>query len=141
MSRMLINHDCAVQRTRRRFVGDVESPTVGSDAEGTTMQNERRRATRKSTDILVNKFIDGMPHMARLVEISPTGCLLERMLEPELGRDLYPLELALPASLGGTRLWLWARPVWSENDRMAYRFVGLDPVDRATLARLANATA
>jgi hypothetical protein len=105
------------------------------------MQNERRRAVRRAADILVNKFIDGMPHMARLVEISPTGCLLERMLEPELGRDLYPLEVALPATLGGTRLWLWARPVWSDAKRAAFRFVGLDPVDRATLARLADSMA
>ncbi len=105
------------------------------------MQTERRRAARKRADILVNKFIDGMPHMARLVEISPTGCLLERMLEPELGRELYPLEVALPASLGGTRLWLWARPVWSDTERTAFRFVGLDPVDRATLVRLADAMA
>lgn len=102
------------------------------------MQIERRRATRKRTDILVNKFIDGLPHMTRLVEISPTGCMLERMLEPAIGRDLYPLEVSLPASLGGTRLWLWARPVWSDDGRSAFRFVGLDPVDRATLARLAE---
>lgn len=103
------------------------------------MEHDRRRAPRKRTDMFVNKFIDGLPYVARLVEISPLGCLLERLLEPDVQRDLYPLELALPASLGGTRLWLWARPVWSDGRRTAMRFVGLDPVDCATLARLANA--
>jgi hypothetical protein len=29
--------------------------------------------------------------------------------------------------------------VWSDEKRAAFRFVGLDPVDRATLARLADA--
>lgn len=103
------------------------------------MTDERRRSPRKRTDILVNKFIDGFPHVARLVELSPHGCLLERVLEPAQTRDLYPLELALPPSLGGTRVWVWARPVWSRDDRTALRFVGLDPIDRATLERLASA--
>jgi hypothetical protein len=103
------------------------------------MYEDRRRAPRKRADILVNKFIDGLPHVARLVEISALGCLLERIHEPEVRRDLYPLELALPADLGGTRLWLWARPVWSDAKRVALRFVGLDPVDRATLDRFAAA--
>jgi hypothetical protein len=103
------------------------------------MDADRRRADRKRTDILVNKFIDGMPHLARLVDISPFGCLLERVLEPSAECDLYPLEVALPGSLGGTRMWLWARAVWSDEQRTAFRFVGLDPMDRATLARLADA--
>jgi hypothetical protein len=105
------------------------------------MQSDRRRAPRKRADILVNKFIDGWPHLARLVELSAGGCLLERVLEPDATRDVYPLELALPASLGGARLWLWARPVRSEHGRTAFRFVGLDPTDRATLGRLAASLA
>lgn len=102
------------------------------------MEGERRRATRKRAEIFVNKFIDGWPHVARLVEISPLGCLLERVLEPDQSRELYPIELALPASMGGTRLWLWAKPVWASAGKTAMRFVGLDPVDRATLARFAD---
>jgi hypothetical protein len=105
------------------------------------MHHDRRRAARARTDLLVNKFIDGLPHVARLVEISARGCLLERVHEPEVPRELYPLELALPTALGGTRLWLWARPVWSHAGRTALRFVGLDPVDRATLERFATALA
>ena len=104
------------------------------------MRPERRRAPRLRADILVNKFIDGWPHLTRLVEISAVGAVLEKLLEPEIERDLYPLELSLPAALGGTRLWLWAKPVWSEAGRTAVRFVGLDPVDRATLNRLAAAS-
>ena len=102
------------------------------------MNTDRRRDPRTAADILVNKFIDGMPHMARLVELSASGCVLERMLEPATDRALYPLEVALPASLGATRLWLWARPVWSKNDRTAFRFVGLDRIDSATLERLST---
>lgn len=101
--------------------------------------SDRRRALRKRTELLVNKFIDGLPHAARLIEVNAYGCLLERVLEPAVERDLYPLELALPPSAGGTRMWLWARPVWSDAKRCALRFVGLDPVDRATLARFADA--
>ncbi len=102
---------------------------------------DRRKALRRGTDILINKFIDGLPHVARLVEISPLGCVVERILEPEVKRDLYPLELSLPRHLGGGRMWLWARPVWTEASRTALRFVGLDPLDRATLARYATALA
>jgi hypothetical protein len=101
------------------------------------MERDRRRAVRRRTDLFVNKFIDGLPHVARLVEINPFGCLLERVLEPEVQRDLYPLELSLPAQFGRARMWLWARPVWSEHGRTACKFVGLDPLDRATLARFA----
>ena len=100
---------------------------------------DRRKAIRRGTDLLINKFIDGLPHLARLVEISPLGCVVERILEPNVKRDLYPLELSLPSQLGGGRLWLWARPVWTEQSRMALRFVGVDPLDRATLARFATA--
>src|SRR6266508_1557447 len=103
------------------------------------MEQERRRAPRKRAEMFVNKFIDGLPHVARLMEISAIGCVLERIFEPEVARDLYPLELALPAALGGTRIWLWARPVWAHAGRTALRFVGVDPVDRATLARLTDA--
>jgi|LNFM01.1.fsa_nt_gb hypothetical protein len=102
------------------------------------MERERRRAVRRRADLFVNKFIDGLPHVARLIEISPLGCLLERVLEPEVKRDLYPLELSLPARFGGARMWLWARPVWTDAGRMALRFVGVDPLDRATLARFAE---
>ena len=103
------------------------------------MSQDRRRARRIVTDLLVNKFIDGLPHANRLVELNPFGCLLERLLEPSLERELYPLEFSLPASLGGTRLWLWGRPVWTANGRTAMRFVGVDPLDRAALVRLADA--
>ncbi len=99
------------------------------------MHNERRRASRKSTDLWVNKFIDGLPHLARVVEVSASGCVLERVLEPDAARDLYPIELALPSSAGGSRMWLWARAVHREGDRTMCKFVGLDPVDRATLTR------
>lgn len=102
------------------------------------MERERRRAVRRRADLFVNKFIDGLPHVARLIEISPIGCLLERVLEPEVQRDLYPLELSLPAHFGGARMWLWARPVWSDDARVALKFVGVDPLDRATLARFAD---
>jgi hypothetical protein len=105
------------------------------------MERERRRAVRRRADLFVNKFIDGLPHVARLIEISPMGCLLERVLEPEVQRDLYPLELSLPAQFGGARMWLWARPVWSGDGRTALKFVGVDPLDRATLARFAAALA
>lgn len=102
---------------------------------------DRRQAVRRGTDLLINKFIDGLPHLARLVEISPLGCVVERILEPEVKRDLYPLELSLPAQMGGGRMWLWARPVWTESSRTALKFVGVDPLDRATLARFATVLA
>jgi hypothetical protein len=105
------------------------------------MQDERRRAERRQADIWVNKFIDGLPHTARLVEVSALGCVLERIHEPEVRRELYPIEMALPVALGSTRLWLWARPVWSRGGRTGMRFVGLDPLDRATLTQLASSLA
>ncbi|MDP3279215.1 MAG: hypothetical protein Q8Q09_28750 [Deltaproteobacteria bacterium] len=100
--------------------------------------SERRRAPRRATDLLVNKFIDGQPHATRLVEISPLGCVLERLLEPAVKRDLYPLEVCVPSRLGGGRMWLWGRPVWESEGRAALRFVGVDPLDRALLSRFSD---
>ena len=98
------------------------------------MQHDRRRAPRKHAEMFVNKFIDGWPHLARLVEISSAGCLLERVLEPDLVRDVYPLEFGLPAWSGGTRIgvclrefsWKWGRRVLGQNACVVLVSDGLD---------------
>jgi hypothetical protein len=35
-------------------------------------------------------------------------------------------------------MWLWTRRVWEKGDLVALRFVGIDPIDRAKLAKLVD---
>jgi hypothetical protein len=97
--------------------------------------DERRRANRARLGrVLFNKYIDGFPHMAELVDLSASGMLVRRIHEPALPRDFFPVELGIPGT--AERMWLWARRVWTSGDREALRFVGIDPIDRARLGRI-----
>jgi hypothetical protein len=84
--------------------------------------------------ILFNKYIDGFPHLVKLVDVSASGMLLRRFHEPDLPRAFYSVELGIPGR--PERMWLWTRHVWSSGELQALRFVGIDPVDRVRLARL-----
>jgi hypothetical protein len=60
--------------------------------------NKERRQRRVGVDILVNKYIDGEPHVCRAVNVSSGGMLLYKVFEPNLPHDEVSLEFQLPGS-------------------------------------------
>jgi hypothetical protein len=99
---------------------------------------ERRKTPRTRVDLLFNKYIDGYPHLCRTIDVSAEGILLERVSEPALDREFYPLEIGVVDGGDGPieRIWIWAQQVWTDGTRQALRFVGMEARDRAKLGRL-----
>ena len=96
------------------------------------MSSERRSAPRTRVDLLANQYIDGVPHLADVLELSMTGALVRRMQAPDEDRAGYALEVA---GEGGTEpIWLCASSVWRVGDFEAVRFVEMAAVDRLRLA-------
>jgi hypothetical protein len=79
-----------------------------------------------------NKYIDAIPHVVELLDVSVSGLQVRRILEPESDAITYPLEV----SFGGSTLWAWTRRVWRRGNREALRIVSADAIDRARLAKL-----
>ena len=97
------------------------------------MKTERRTDGRaRFAGIFANKYIDGTPHVVELLDVSPSGVQIRRILEPESPTPTYPLEL----SIGGLILWAWTRRVWRRGNREALRIVSADALDRARLRKL-----
>ena len=59
---------------------------------------EKRREERKPIDIVLNKYIDGEPHLCCAVNISRGGMLLRRVFEPDRQHHRVVLEFQLPGS-------------------------------------------
>jgi hypothetical protein len=96
------------------------------------MGSDRRRDSRtRFGGIFANKYIDGIPHIVELIDVSSSGIHVRRILEPESPRETYPLELCI----GGVTLWAWTRRVWRSGNREALRIVCADPFDRARLRK------
>ena len=86
--------------------------------------------------ILLNKYIDGFPHLVKLVDVSAGGMLVRRFHEPDVRRSFYSVELGVPGR--AERMWLWTRHVWRSGDLEALRFTGIDPIDRARLKKIVD---
>jgi hypothetical protein len=95
------------------------------------MTSERRVAKRTRVDLLANQYIDGVPHLADVLELSMTGALVRRMRAPDEERAGYALELA---GESGEPVWLCASSVWRVGDFEAVRFVEMAALDRLRLA-------
>ena len=92
------------------------------------MKSDRRIDGRaRFHGIFANKYIEGVPHVVELLDVSASGLQVRRILEPESPTQTYPLEL----SIGGVMLWAWTRRVWRRGNREALRIVSADTVDRA----------
>lgn len=103
---------------------------------GDTMKSDRRGDGRaRFAGVFANKYIDGIPHVVELLDVSSSGLQVRRILEPESTSMTYPLEL----SLGGVTLWAWTRRVWRRGNREALRIVSADAVDRARLRKFLRA--
>jgi hypothetical protein len=59
---------------------------------------ESRRDRRVPIDILLNKYVDGDPHLCRAVNLSPGGMLLYKVFEPDMPQSEVSLEFQLPGS-------------------------------------------
>ena len=57
-----------------------------------------RRQRRVGVDILINKYIDGEPHVCRAVNVSAGGMLLYKVFEPDVDQEEVSLEFQLPGS-------------------------------------------
>jgi len=60
--------------------------------------NDNRRERRMPLSILLNKYIDGEPHVCRAVNLSRGGMLLYKCFEPDLQHSEVSLEFQLPGS-------------------------------------------
>jgi hypothetical protein len=85
--------------------------------------------------VFANKYIEGIPHLVELVDVSASGLQVRRILEPESASMTYPLEL----SIGGVTLWAWTRRIWRRGNREALHMVSTDTVDRARLRKFLRA--
>ena len=57
-----------------------------------------RRKRRIPVDLLINKYIDGEPHVCRAVNVSSGGVLLYKVFEPDVVQEEVSLEFQLPGS-------------------------------------------
>ena len=60
--------------------------------------DEQRRSDRAALDILLNKYVSGVPYTARARDISVDGVRLARLLEPERTGRRVGLQFQLPGS-------------------------------------------
>ena len=60
---------------------------------------EKRRARRAQLDIYLNKYVGGVPYLARTSDISPTGVALAHLIEPSNVDPRVGLQFQLPGSL------------------------------------------
>ena len=59
---------------------------------------EKRTARRVPMDVYLNKFIKGVPFMARAKDISPEGIYLTQLLEPEAADGRIGVQFQLPGT-------------------------------------------
>ena len=84
--------------------------------------------------LFVNKHIDGLPHLARVLDLSAGGMMVRKVLEPALARTFFAVELGIPWT--DERFWIWARCVRDWGELQALRFVGLPEHERSRLAEI-----
>jgi hypothetical protein len=60
--------------------------------------SEKRRSSRADLDIYLNKYVGGVPYLARTADISPQGLRLARLIEPEHTGKRVGLQFQLPGS-------------------------------------------
>jgi hypothetical protein len=76
--------------------------------------------------------------LAALLDLSPSGMMVRKVLEPELGPSSFPVELSIPWT--GEQFWVWTKLVRERGERQALRFMGLAEADRARLAEIVAET-
>lgn len=98
--------------------------------------SDRRIETRAhvAMPIWLNKYIEGFPYVAELVDISADGMRIRTTLEPNVDVDSFSVELGVPGM--SNRIWLWAKRVRREGKYEALKLMGTELFDRAYLTQL-----
>jgi hypothetical protein len=60
--------------------------------------SEKRKHNRVPLDIYLNKYVAGVPYMARTADISPQGVALANLIEPDQSGKRVGLQFQLPGS-------------------------------------------
>jgi hypothetical protein len=60
--------------------------------------SDKRKNNRVPLDIYLNKYVAGVPHMARSADISREGVALARLIEPAMNGKRVGLQFQLPGS-------------------------------------------
>jgi PilZ domain len=60
--------------------------------------SERRRRARAPLDVYLNKYVGGVPYMARTRDISAEGVGLAHLIEPRHSKKRVGLQFQLPGS-------------------------------------------
>ncbi|WNG36757.1 PilZ domain-containing protein [Archangium minus] len=60
--------------------------------------SDKRKSARVPLDVYLNKYMGGVPYMARASDISQEGVSLARLLEPEQEARRVGLQFQLPGS-------------------------------------------
>lgn len=89
-----------------------------------------------ATPIWLNKYIEGFPYVAELIDISSEGMRIRTTLEPNVDVDSFSVELGVPGM--SNRIWLWAKRVRRVGKVEALKFMGTELFDRAYLSQLAR---
>ncbi len=62
------------------------------------MSDNKRKTSRVPLDIYLNKYVAGVPYMARTADISREGVGVAHLIEPELSGKRVGLQFQLPGS-------------------------------------------
>jgi hypothetical protein len=62
------------------------------------MMKESRKTERASIDIYLNKYVSGIPYLARMEDISRDGMRLAHLIEPRHDAKRVGLQFQLPGS-------------------------------------------
>ncbi len=97
---------------------------------------ERRVSLRAKLgqSLWLNKYVEGFPHLAELVEVSDSGLLIRTIREPSNRETTFTLELGIPGA--AQRLWLRTELVRKSENVQALRIVYADLLERAQLRQL-----
>ncbi len=97
---------------------------------------ERRISLRArlAKPLWLNKYIEGHPYLAELIDLSEEGLLLRLIREPLNQEDSFPLEFGVPGT--PQRMWLWARSIRRVGQTQAVQIAYADMLERAQLRQL-----
>jgi hypothetical protein len=89
--------------------------------------SDKRKNARVPLDIYLNKYMGGVPYMARAADISQEGVSLARLLEPEKDTRRVGLQFQLPGSdeviyAEGEVVREWVEAGASQDERSGVRF-------------------
>ena len=89
--------------------------------------SDRRYSKRVKVDMFINRFLNGLPYMCRMVDISRTGIRLAPMIEPDsaLAPEYMGLQFQLPDR--NDVLTASGKTITRDDKTVGVRFTSLPP--------------